>query len=192
MFDIVSHRNWIISQLYAFIDIPIVPSEGNRPQKPFVAYTIISPYISQPAPPVIQYSDFIKEIPVEPPEEPLEEPPEEPEEPPEVIIENWSKKTWSECPTIVWSFTAISDNVADCYQIILKIRQWFELNGKTALKSNDIVVARVESVNDRSLIMEDVQLEYRIGFDVVLRVISETCIDVETIESVDYTIELKD
>jgi len=62
MFDIVGHRNWVISQLYAFTQILFVPNNGPRPEKPFVAYTIIAPYIPQEAPPVIQYSDIVKPI----------------------------------------------------------------------------------------------------------------------------------
>jgi len=69
----------------------------------------------------------------------------------------------------------------------MQIRQWFELNGKDALQGENIVVARVEPVLDRSLIIEEIQPEYRVGFDVALRVSSKVSIDVETIESVDYT-----
>lgn len=177
MFNITVHRNWIINQLYTFIGIPIVPNGGPRPKKPFVAYTILSPYIPQESPPIIQYSDIVKETTGEP----------ETPESQEVITENWCRKQRVEYPTIVWSFTAVSTDVSQCYKTIMQIRQWFELNGKDALQRENIVVARVEPVLDRSLIIEEIQPEYRVGFDVVLRVPSKISIDVETIESVDYT-----
>lgn len=177
MFDIVGHRNWMINQLYAFTQILFVPNNGPRPEKPFVAYTIIAPYIPQEAPPVIQYSDIVKPI------EPESRNPDQPE----VVTENWSRKQRMEYPTVVWSFTAVSTDVSQCYKTIMQIRQWFELNGKDALQGENIVVARVEPVLDRSLIIEEIQPEYRVGFDVVLRVSSKISIDVETIESVDYT-----
>jgi len=96
-----------------------------------------------------------------------------------------------EYPTVVWSFTAVSTDVSQCYETIMQIRQWFELNGKDALKAKNIIVARVEPVLDRSLIIEEIQPEYRVGFDVVLRVTSKICIDVETIESVEYATNSK-
>lgn len=181
MFDIVGHRNWMINQLYAFTRILFVPNNGPRPEKPFVAYTIIAPYIPQEAPPVIQYSDIVKPI------EPESRNPDQPEVVPEVVTENWSRKQRMEYPTVVWSFTAVSTDASQCYETIMQIRQWFELNGKDALQGENIVVARVEPVLDRSLIIEEIQPEYRVGFDVALRVSSKISIDVETIESVDYT-----
>lgn len=181
MFDIVGHRNWMINQLYAFTRILFVPNNGPRPEKPFVAYTIIAPYIPQEAPPVIQYSDIVKPI------EPESRNPDQPEVVTEVVTENWSRKQRMEYPTVVWSFTAVSTDVSQCYKTIMQIRQWFELNGKDALQGENIVVARVEPVLDRSLIIEEIQPEYRVGFDVALRVSSKISIDVETIESVDYT-----
>lgn len=193
MFDIVGHRNWMINQLYAFTQILFVPNNGPRPEKPFVAYTIIAPYIPQEAPPVIQYSDIVKPIepesrnPDQPEKDPEEVPEEDPEEVTEEVTENWSRKQRMEYPTVVWSFTVVSTDVSQCYETIMQIRQWFELNGKDALQGENIVVARVEPVLDRSLIIEEIQPEYRVGFDVVLRVSSKISIDVETIESVDYT-----
>lgn len=187
MFDIVGHRNWMINQLYAFTQILFVPNNGPRPEKPFVAYTIIAPYIPQEAPPVIQYSDIVKPIEPEPSEpEPIEPESSDPDQP-EVVTENWSRKQRIEYPTVVWSFTAVSTDASQCYETIMQIRQWFELNGKDALQGENIVVARVEPVLDRSLIIEEIQPEYRVGFDVALRVSSKISIDVETIESVDYT-----
>lgn len=60
------------------------------------------------------------------------------------------------------------------------------MDGKSALKSQNVVVARVEAVQDRSTILGDTVAEYRAGFDVALRVQSEISIDIETIETVEY------
>lgn len=187
MFDVISHRNWVVNQLYLFAGVPIVPGYGPRPSKPFVTYTITSPYIPQSSPPEIQYFDFIRIIPGEI-EEDLEEEPENQEEQ-DLIIENWIKKHRIEYPRIVWSFTSVSDDMNQSFNNILKIRRWFELDGKMALQSKDIVVARVEPVTDRSLILEEIEPEYRTGFDIMFRVISDISIDIEPIESVEYSID---
>jgi len=100
--------------------------------------------------------------------------------------ENWSRKQRTEYPTIVWSFTAVADTQQGCYEAVLQARRWFALDGRDGLKGQGVVVARLEPVQDRSLILDETQAEYRAGFDVVLRVQSEISIDIETIETVEY------
>jgi hypothetical protein len=65
-------------------------------------------------------------------------------------------------------------------------RRWFALDGRDGLQGRGIVVARIEPVQDRSLILDETEAEYRAGFDVGLRVCSQISIDIETIEMVEY------
>ena len=174
MYDVIGLRNWLVGRLYQHLTMPVVPNDDSpRPAKPFLAYTITSPYIPQAAPPVIEYSDVTKTPPAEEGEEPG-------------APENWSRKQRTEYPTIVWSITAVADTQQGCYEAVLQARRWFALDGRDALKVRGIVVARLEPVQDRSLILDETQAEYRAGFDVALRVQSQISIDIETIETVEY------
>lgn len=163
MYDVIELRNWLVGRLYQYLEMPVVPNDDSpRPAKPFLAYTITSPYIPQAAPPVIEYSDVV------------------------VDSHNWSRKQRTEYPTIIWSITAVADTQQGCYAAVLQARRWFALDGRDELQARGIVVARQESVQDRSLILDETQAEYRAGFDVALRVYSQISIDIETIETVDF------
>jgi len=183
MYDLTTFRNWLVGQLYTTYKTPIVPNDDSpRPPKPFFAYTFTSLYIPQAAPAVIEYSDVVKVIPP-PPVDEGDEPPENEEEK-EPTVEHWSRKRRTEHPTVVISFTAVAATMQSCFDNILALRRWFALDGKSALKSQNVVVARVEAVQDRSTILGDTVAEYRAGFDVVLRVYSQISIDIEQIEAV--------
>lgn len=174
MYDISALRNWLVGRLYQYLTMPVVPNDDSpRPAKPFLAYTITSPYIPQAAPPVIEYSDVVKVPPAEEGEEPG-------------APENWSRKQRTEYPTIVWSLTAVAGTQQGCYEAVMHARRWFALDGRDGLQARGIVVARIEPVQDRSLILDETEAEYRAGFDVGLRVCSQISIDIETIEMVEY------
>ena len=101
--------------------------------------------------------------------------------------ENRRRNQRTEYPLIVWSFTAVADTQQECYDAVLQARRWFALDGRDVLKGQGVVVARLEPVQDRSLILDETQAEYRAGFDVALRVCSQISIDIETIETVEYS-----
>lgn len=163
MYDVIGLRNLLVGRLYRVLMTPVVPNDDSpRPEKPFLAYTITSPYIPQAAPPVIGYEDL------------------------EVDGESWVRKQRTEYPTVVFSFTAVAGTMADSYTLALDAREWFALRGRQALKDQEVIVARIGSVQDRSLILDETEAEYRAGFDVVLRVCSRVSIDIETIEMVEY------
>ncbi len=167
MYDPIGLRDWLIKQVYSFTGIVHVPSgTAPRPSKPFISYSIIVPFIPDTFPPEVRYTDIVRE---------------------EL---NWSRKTRFENPSVVWSFTSVSDDIEECYENILNLRRWFALDGKGKLKEKGIIVARLEPVNDRSLILDETEAEYRAGFDTVLRIISEISMDIETIERVEINEKL--
>ncbi len=172
MYDLPEFRNWMIGQLYNEYGIPIVPNDDSpRPAKPFFAYTFTSPYIPQAAPPVMEYSDVMINVP-------------DPDEEEETIPMGFSRKRRTEYPTIVLSLTSVAATMQECYDNILKVRRWFALDGITSLKNEDVVVTRIDSVQDRSTILGETMSEYRAGFDVKFRVCSQISIDIEHIEAV--------
>lgn len=162
MFDLIGFRNWLMGQLHQFTDMMIVPNDDKpRPAKPFLAYSITSPYIPQAAPPVIEYSDVVVEG------------------------QNLSRKQRTEYPTVTFSFTAVADTMQECYDVALKVFRWFSLEGHALLKERDVIVARLHPVQDRSLGLgerSETQFEYRVGFDAALRAHSTISMDIETIE----------
>jgi len=70
----------------------------------------------------------------------------------------------------VWSFTSQSDNDIESLFVALKIKNYFDLAGKTYLNDNGIVVVRTGNVSNRDNIIT-INYEYRNGIDVTFRLL---------------------
>ena len=163
MYDLTALRNWLVNEIYQHTEVPLVPqnSADPRPPKPFSTYNFISPYIPQAAQPALIRHDKVVED------------------------ENWVEyKRW-ELPTITISLNSYASGISDCWQKAMELKEWFAMKGYRSLKDEGIIVASIEGMEDRTLLLDETNYEYRVGFDVVLRVVSETSRLVETIEKVE-------
>lgn len=86
-------------------------------------------------------------------------------------------------PTMTLSMTAYADTQAEALSVCMRLKDWFDFVGREYLDENDLVVVRIENVQDRTILLET-DYEYRCGFDVVLRTTHETTTTVEYIETV--------
>ena len=167
MYDLTALRNWLIYELYQYTDeTPIVPqnSPDSRPPKPYYSYNFISPYIRQSAFPALTTETTSKDG------------------------QEWIIYTRWELPTITISLNAYDSDLMTAYSKALHLREYFAMHGYRDLKSEGVIVARMEDVQDRTLLLDDTDYEYRAGFDVILRVVSETSRLIETIEEVHYVL----
>ena len=164
MYDLIALRNWLIYELHQYTDeTPIVPqnSPDSRPPKPYYTYNFISPYIRQAAFPVLTTEVTTKDG------------------------EEWIVYTRWELPTITISLNAYDSDLMTAYSKALHLREYFAMHGYRALKDEGVIVARMEDVQDRTLLLDETDYEYRAGFDIILRVVSETSRLIETIEKAD-------
>ena len=164
MYDLTALRNWLVNEIYQHTEVPLVPqnSADPRPPKPFNTYNFISPYVPQAAQPALTRQDK------------------------EIEGENWVEyKRW-ELPTITISLNSYAADTADCWDKAMELKEWFTMKGYRDLPDEGIIVASIEGVEDRTLLLDETNYEYRAGFDVILRVVSETSRLVETIEEVEF------
>ena len=165
MYDLTALRNWLIYELYQYTDeTPVVPqnSPNPRPPKPYYTYNFISPYVRQPAFPALVMNDV------------------------SIDGEDWIRYDRWELPTITVSFNTYASDLMTAYDKALHLREYFAMYGYMGLKSEGVIVARMEAVEDRTLLLDETDYEYRAGFDIILRVVSETSRLIETIEEVHY------
>ena len=167
MYNLTGLRNWLMYELYLYTEeTPIVPqnSPNQKPPKPFYTYNFISPYIQQPAFPALITTDVT------------------------IDGEDWIRYDRWELPTITVSFNSYASDLMTAYDKALDIRSYFAIHGYMNLKNEGVIVARIEAVEDRTLLLDDTDYEYRAGFDVILRVVSDVSRLIETIEEVHYTV----
>lgn len=65
------------------------------------------------------------------------------------------------------------------------MREWFYHTGKSALKMKGVIITSIGAVQDRTVLQNETEYQYRMGFDVQLRVISETTEEIGTIEKIE-------
>lgn len=83
----------------------------------------------------------------------------------------------------IWSFTSQSDKDSESVSNALKIKDYFDLAGKTYLNDNDIVVLRTGNISNRDNIIT-IEYEYRNGIDVTFSLLD--IIKKETAETAGY------
>jgi len=166
MYDLTNLRNWLIAKLYEYVEIPIVPQNSADPQppKPFYTYNFISPYIPEPAFPAYTLEDKT------------------------IDGESWLAYHRWELPTITISLNAYANDLTECWQKALVLRQYFAIDGYMDLKQEGVIVATKTAVEDRAALLNDMAYEYRAGFDAILRVVSHTSRLIETIDEVRYSV----
>lgn len=161
MFDITKIQNLIVRNLYTHTGIPVVPTNdvAERPPHPYHSYNFIVTAAPRTAGVVLEV-----------------------EEKPQDYIEY----TRWELPSITISFNTHSDKLVECREKALELRSWFEFAGYPVLKAEDIIVTEVTAAEDRSQVLDAIEYQYRVGFDVRMRVVSESSRMVETINEVTY------
>lgn len=80
--------------------------------------------------------------------------------------------TRREFPQTTLSITCISNEKNEAIKMATDTLQYLKFTGRHELKEDDIIVIEAGNIQDRSIILEDIQYEYRYGLDVRLRVVS--------------------
>ena len=83
------------------------------------------------------------------------------------------------------SVSSFSDDSADALQNAYYAAEWFAWQGYNYLKENGIIVVRLEQIENRDVLKED-EYERRYGFDVHLRIVSDSMKESPWIEKVKY------
>lgn len=149
--------NTIISKLNTKINKPVILGNQNRPKPnyPFVAYNITSPYIQG----LGRESRSIE------------------------IVDGDTEETRIDQAQIVVSFTAYSDDSTEAYDLCLGVRDYFSNQAEFELRREGIVVVEIEDMqNTDTLIVDD--YERRFTIDVRFRFVHTSKKIYETIEEV--------
>src|SRR5699024_11579196 len=89
--------------------------------------------------------------------------------------------TFTSAPTMTISLTCYAPNKGDALNLAHQLKQWFEFHGYEYLKENDLIVAEIHPMSDRTTFLET-NYDNRVGFDVSLRFTDTASRDIETIE----------
>jgi len=92
--------------------------------------------------------------------------------------------TLSSIVTMTVSFTCYADSKTNALNLAYKLRNWFNFKGYDYLKENNIVVASIEAMTDRTSFLET-GYDHRAGFDVILRTSDVLKRDIEIVETVE-------
>ena len=101
--------------------------------------------------------------------------------------------TYTSQPTMTLSLTVYSGSKGDALNAAHELKQWFGFHGYEYLKEHDLIVASVESMQDRTTFLET-EYDHRVGFDVILRTTDQETRQIDTIDRVeinDRNLELK-
>lgn len=145
--------------------INVVRSNETRPKppKPYIAYTITSPYIPESGQGIYTFDN----VPIDDSE-----------------FEYDVKSTRTTQPTMTISFGAYADVEEEAYAVIEDAHNWFAEIGYEDLKDMGFVVSNLMAVEERDVYIETLY-EFRKGFDVQLRFVHELSRIIETIETVE-------
>lgn len=153
-------RNSIAAELYQYLQVPVVPTDTTqkKPRYPFVSYKFTTLHRSDAAvmirsPVASTDSSFEQDV----------------------------EYTLKEQPQMVLSLSTYSLDEVEAYDLALQVRAWFRLYGYRYLKELNIIIVDTTALQDRSVLLVD-NFEKRIGFDVILRTISEQKTRIESIE----------
>lgn len=168
MFDIIELRNVIVKGIQESTGLPIVPTNSvdNRPIAPYHSYNFITPYAPRDSP--ITWVTTDKD-------------------------EGNVMVTRGELPSITLSLLTHSNAETDieCMQEAFELRKWFYHDGNDKLKRMGIVITNIGAIQDRTILQNETEYQYRVGFDVQMRVINKTANVVSTIEEVEHRQETK-
>lgn len=103
--------------------------------------------------------------------------------PKEEILTDKIRRYWEEQHEFTISFTACSNDIFDCVELIQKMNAWLTNSGYEYLRSKEIIcVSTTPAINRDSFLVND--YERRNGFDVRLRMAREVNTEVNYIEKV--------
>lgn len=88
-------------------------------------------------------------------------------------------------PNMTLSITCIGEYEQDAIDLALHAYGWFKTAGYYELEQQNVVVASLEPITNRNIVLGEVEYEYRHGFDVRLRVNGELTYAVNSIDRVE-------
>ena len=143
----------IIRQLRADKGINVIQANGKgvQPSLPFGVYNITSPYINGTGREITEYISDTEGI----------------------------KQRKIEEYRATLSFTFYADTNEEVIELAFLVREWFAFYGEEFLNKENVVVADIGNITDRTTFLVD-SYEYKHGFDVQLRLTDEQ------IKSIDY------
>lgn len=159
-------RNFIVSGLYNYLEIPVVPTDdiGDKPDYPYVSYKFITLYIPQG--PYNLLKDTVPSL--------------------DENFEYDVEYTKEEQPKMIISINSYSDDEVESYNLGLKVREWFNFYGYHYLKEKGVIVSNIGNLQDRTVLIVD-NYEKRQGFDVTIRVVDIHKTRIETIEEINMS-----
>jgi len=160
-------RTAVVSGLNSFMELLVVElnPDAPRPGKPFLSYLFITPLGPEGGLPAETGGPV-------------------PSEDEDSEWEYDFEYTRTSQDTVTISINSYSDDSDEAIQLAIKAHSWFVFHGYDYLKSNNLVIVSVGTVENRDVYLVD-SWERRAGFDVVLRVITEMRRVIETIEKVE-------
>lgn len=165
MINYTQVRDAIVTNLTAYMGIPVAMSEQNAPKPPYPYLTCKFPGLYIPS------TSHAAEL--------------QATVPGSEGFQYDIQLTRLEQMTFILSVTAYSEAMDEAENKIYQALDWFNYTGYQTLKSNGLIVFNITQVQDQDTLIVD-DYEHRKTFDVTLRIASETIRTLETIESVQY------
>lgn len=162
-------RNLIVSKLYAKTAKPVIQMEqtATKPDYPFIGYKIIASDNREPGMSIMERIGVVSTDP---------------------LFDYDIKETAIDQVTATFSFNAYGEKSSDAYELAMTAKNYIEHNMYCDLKDIGAVVASVEAVGDRTVLIET-SYEFRYGFDVIIRMVNSTERIVSTIEEININLE---
>lgn len=86
--------------------------------------------------------------------------------------------TRTEYPQCTFSITCHSEDEEQAKRMAMDTLAYLKFTGHQDLARDDIIVLEASNVQDRSIILEGIEYEFRYGLDIRLRVVSELSVDI--------------
>lgn len=156
----VQQRNTLISLIYSFLQIPVIPDDEDAdiPPYPYVVYSNTTPH-SVTGHDSVLYG---------------------------AAMETTQERSFSNQNEPSFSFTAYSDSRDEAQTIIENMIEWMERTGSDDLQDNGFAVVEITNAQNRSIRLVDHYVR-RFGFDVRLRHESKTTDQIDTIAQAEIT-----
>lgn len=162
MIDFPAIRNVLVKELATFLSSQVVMLDQahKKPPLPFLGYKVTTPY----APERGGAAETDETVPSANPD-----------------FEYDIERTATEQPTMTISFTAYADTEDEAVALALQAQEWVRFSGYDTLSDNNMVVVETTAVQNRDTLLVD-DYERRQGFDVILRVTSQSTKRIDTLE----------
>lgn len=156
----------IVKRLHEILNVPVVPTDnvGAKPPYPFVSYKITTARTASDRQPIM-VEELVKST--------------------NPLFEFDVKETAIEQPSLTISFMAYAAAAFDAGGLAQLVLDTVNHSLYYELKDANAVVASIEAVGDRTILIADAY-EYRYGFDVVIRITTEASRIIETMEEFNF------